>query len=264
MDELLDTLGRHQRNALAETPGPPGTDALDAASREAMLDAVLAHLDPQDESEPPRHESPIPTPPADPTPHVASVVTLDPRTPASHGSANAPPTSADPSSPGRRAVRWLAPLAAAAMLLVWWRVRPNDAPSLDPLPDYALTLRHGGLTTTRSSASSDRLPTFHPKSPVDWVLTPSWSVTDSLAMAIQATSPTQTTVFVDRVDVQISADGAIRLRGRLDQFITLAPGPWTLTLFIASPDQLPAGPQQAKDPSTWRTVTLELMITAAP
>lgn len=270
MDELLQTLGRHQRNALAEGPSEPDIDALDAPSREAMLDAVFDRLDPQDESKPPPQEGSSPSPPAEPAQppaSVAPVVTLERRNSASRGRADVSPESVTPSDTpgsGRRAIRWLAPLAAAAMLLVWWRAQPNDAPSLDPLPDYALTLRHGGLTKTRSNASSGRVPTFHPNSPIDWVLTPSRSVTGSLAVAVLATSPTEPAVFVNHIDAQISADGAIRLRGRLDQFITLAPGSWTLTVFIGPPDRLPTGPEPANDPSTWRTVTLDLMIAPDP
>ncbi|HLT38321.1 MAG TPA: hypothetical protein VK034_18675, partial [Enhygromyxa sp.] len=172
--------------------------------------------------------------------------------------------------PARR--RWLlvgTVVAAAAAAALIWSVIPSggrDRELVASVPPYAFTRLDGGAVATRS----DHDPTtaavpeleLHPSSSIDWVLTPAEPTRDPIGVSLLAESSTDRT-FVPTLDVEVSERGAVRLRGRLDRWITLTPGDWSLRLFVATPDQLPSEADATSERvGAWRSLDVRVTIVA--
>jgi hypothetical protein len=70
-------------------------------------------------------------------------------------------------------------------------------------------------------------------------------------------------MFVPKLDVEVSERGAVRLRGRLDQWITLTPGDWSLRLFVATLDELPTeAAATSEQAGAWRSLDVRVIIVA--
>lgn len=241
-DDLLSMLGRKQRKDL-EDGGEPSSedDALarpfDADTRAAILDEVFARVD----------EAAAAPEPAEPS----RVVQLPPRS--------------------RRALIGI-PLAVAAALALLWGSRPKPSPEPNELvamvPTYTFTKLEGGIATRRSepeptpAAAVPELE-LRASSTIDWVLTPAQPTQGPIGVALLARSDAGATQLVPRVAAEISPQGAVRLRGRLDALLDLAPGGWTLTLLIAAPDRLPTRVDAVDDePAPWRSLAIRVIIVA--
>jgi hypothetical protein len=123
----------------------------------------------------------------------------------------------------------------------------------------------GGIAEQRSDPTG---PTgtvaelkLHPDSAIDWVLTPARPIRDPLGVALLARSDAGELRFVGHLDAEISEQGAVRLQGPLDHYVVLAPGDWTVKLFVATPDELPSDADEASEHTArWRSVALRVII----
>lgn len=236
-DDLLSVLGRKQREDL-EREGEPSSEhdferPFDADERASILDAVFERVDE------------VASAPEQPSPR--NVVPLRTRRGALAGG--------------------LLTLAAAAAV-VWW-VWPAGEPELiAAVPAYTFTELEGGVAEVRSdskTATDVALPELRlrPTSKIEWVLTPAEPIRSSVGVALLARSDAGATRFTPSLAVEVSEDGALRVRGRLDEHVELAPGIWAVTLFIAPPEQLPSDADAAADdPSRWRSLSLRVIIVA--
>lgn len=168
----------------------------------------------------------------------------------------------------RRRGRWFAGLgslaAAAAVLLVV--MRPGSE-VVNDLPEYAL-VRGGGDASSRSGGETpagSRI-SLRSDSAVDLVLAPGLATAGPLVVRLIAVSGDETR-WLDPSSAEVSADGAIRLRGA--RAWGLAPGRWDLTVLIARPERAPADLDAYRrdladaDARGWRRVRLELEVVDA-
>jgi hypothetical protein len=233
-DDLLSVLGRKQREDLDREGEPSSEDDMlvrpfDADERAAILDAVFERVDQ------PALAAEQPGP--------SNVVPFRARRGALVGS--------------------LLTLAAAAAV-VWW-VWPAEPEQIAMVPAYTFSQLDGGVAEVRSDPSSatDTELRLRPNSTIHWVLTPAEPIQGPVGVALLATSDTGSTQFAPHLEVEVSPQGAMRLRGRLDEHVALAPGSWTVTLFIAPPDHLPSSADAARDdPARWRSLSLRVIIVA--
>ncbi len=255
-DELLRGLGRHQREDLERSEvGWDATDELlepfDDETRERMLDAVFERVDaaPEAEAEPVASAEP-PEPPSRPP---APVIELAAR------------------RPGRIGVvgGLLVAAAAAAVLVIWWSrgTTLESDRAVAMLPEYTTSQLRGGAASHRSEPNSklDSV-SLGARDELDWVITPAEPVAGPITLALLAVPEVGQAIFVPEVRAEISGPGAIRLRGRLDGFVDLAPGSWTLTLMIAPPGQLPVSLEQARssEPAAWQRASVRVTIIPDP
>ncbi len=230
-DELLDALGREQRDDL-ERPtqladeGSPAERPFEDSERASIVEAVFDQID----QAAPAHET-------------SDVVELP-----------------------RHRRRWVtiaaAVAAAAAAVLLWTNLRPKGGDAA-AVPPYTITQMWGDVATVRSDAEGDAVLRFFADAEVDWVVTPQRIETRAVALAILADpiDGSQEAVLATPVPAAASTEGALRLRGPLSHFIALTPGRWQLSLYIAPPDQLPASVTAAKAGGAWRVVerTVEIV-----
>lgn len=243
-DDLLRALGREQREDLAEDQAPADPDefewSFDQVERDALLDAVFERVD-ATAAEPPtqaRAEDP------------PNVVRLPAR---------------------RRSVLIGIALAAAAAAALIWSIAPSrrDGELLATVPPYSFTRFEGGIVATRSDpgdAASAAVPELelHASSSIDWVLTPAKPISAPIGVALLAESSVGERKFVPALDVEVSEHGAVRLRGRLDQWITLTAGDWSLRLYIAAPKSLPTeAAAMSGQAGAWRTLDVRVNIVAS-
>lgn len=238
-DDLLRALGQHQQAAL-DRDQPADDDELgrpfQGAEREALLDDLFARLD----AGQPEPETAVASTPAEPEQTADNVVPLAPR----------------------RRGAWAGTLiaAAAAATLVWWVVPGSDGTELD-VPPYSFSRLEGGDVATRSDHTApERELKLRPDSTINWELTPDEPTRSPVGVALRAKAEDGQQLFLPQVDAEISASGAVRLRGRLDRWLTLSPGVWTLTLFVAPAEQLPRDAEQANEPGAWRTLDVRVTI----
>ena len=164
----------------------------------------------------------------------------------------------------RRRSRWpivgaIVALAAAAVL--WLAVRPFG--STPDLPEYRLTRVAGGVAELRGA--DDELPAaveLGPNAVIDWVITPAQRFEASVGAALLATGDGAQPQYVRLPGAQISEQGAVRIQGRLSEYISLSPGDWTLSILIAPPEALPPDVSTARqDPAgRWRVVTIHAAV----
>ncbi len=233
-DELLRALGREQEQDL-ERPSPLPDDGrwseagqpFDGGEREALLDAVLDQVE-TGSSQAPETARPNDTDSSD-------VVELS------------------GASRRHRVALVGGLLALAAALVLWLMVRPGDERSqIARTSAYSITQTRGGITTQR--VDHDPALRFHPDASIDWVLTPDRVVATPAGLAILAEpvdAPGTQVVFSGPVEVEQSEEGAIRLRGTLSNILPLSPGRWRLSLYVAAPQQLPAGADAARTEGPW-------------
>jgi hypothetical protein len=243
-DDLLSALGRHQREDLEREGEPASEDdtlarPFDADERMSLLDAVFERVEPVA------------------TGHAES------------GSEQPGPSNVVPLRARRGAlVGSLLTLAAAAAMMVWWAWPGSEPEQLAMVPAYTFTKLGGGVAEVRSDpnpaidAAQPELR-LRPNSTIDWQLTPAQPIHGPIGVALLAGSDTGSTQFVPHLAVEVSEQGAVRLRGRLDEHVALGPGIWTITLFIAAPEQLPSSREAAEDDTArWRSLSLRATIVA--
>ena len=253
-DELLDALGRRQREAPVseDTAGDEGApaeaallDPFEGDERAALLDAVFAEVDdraePSDQpSDQPREEAAESGSSAEPA--AAPVVDLASR---------------------RRLLRPAvgAVVAIAAALLLWLGVFRPPAPGSDGHPVYAATRLDGAVATMRSGDS--KVPTaleLAPDGSIDWVFTPEAPVRRAVAVALVAV-PEHGEAVVARPTAETSDEGVVRVSGRLADVLPLPAGTWTVHVLLGEPSALPAASPTDLD-GDWSRVTLEVKITS--
>jgi len=263
-DEILTALGqvvRAQRDRVRDPSAANDDEAarvllrpLDADEHALLLERVMNGL--AAASEPNTSttaESPTPAP----------TTAAEPATPLSLVANREPASSAQviPLAPRRRA--WLAgigSLAAAAVLLVWIS-RGDDVAGL---PEYML-VRGGGDAVSRSGdAPTGPHITLRTDSAVDLVLAPQATTNGQVAVRLIATRGDEA-IWLDPASAEVSADGAIRLRGARAWGLTA--GYWAVTVLITRANQAPAdleayrrGPARTSD---WQRVPLELEVVDA-
>lgn len=244
-DDLLSTFGRKQREDLDDggEASSAEDDALsrpfDADERASILDAVFDRVD-----QPATVVAPISSP------APSNVIELAPR---------------------RRGalIGSLLAVAAAATLVWWgWPEGGSERQLVASVPAYTFTELGGGIAQKRSepnAAIDSAMPELELRadSNIDWVLTPAKPTPDPIGVALLARSDAGATQFVPQLDVVVSPQGAVRLRGPLDRHIALARGQWTLTLFIAGPDELPRDADVASEGAgPWQNLALRVIIVA--
>lgn len=248
-DDLLSAFGRKQRADLddgGETSSAEEdelTRPFDEDERASILDALFDRVD--------------------------EVVTASPSPSNADASPGPGPSNVVELVPRRRGALIGSLLAvAAAATLVWWGWPETGAERelVASVPDYTFTQLGGGIAEKRSApngAVDGEMPELklRANSSIDWVLTPAKPTGDPIGVALLARSDAGEMRFVERLDVDVSPRGAVRLRGSLDEHVRLAVGTWTLTLFIAAPERLPADAEEASDgASPWRNLALRVII----
>lgn len=238
-EELLRRLGRRQRDDLEAEPELGLPRPFEGRERELLLDEVFARLEGEGEGE---GETEVETgTETESEPEVANTVELR--------------------RPSRGAVVVFASLLAAASVLLWWGVAGREpAPQLAQLPSYEITRLQGGVASSRAEAPKGELPTLRADSAIDWVFTPAQAIRSPLAVAMGARSVSGGEAFAPRVDAEISAEGAVRLRGDLDAYLELEAGQWTLFVFVAPPDRLPSALVSGDDTQAWQTIAVDVKI----
>lgn len=253
-DDLLSLLGRKQRDDLDEpldgaSEQDPLTRPFDDDERAAILDALFERVEEQtSEGAAERDESATRNQPvarAEPAP--SNVVSLASRS-------------------RRVLVGSVLALAAAAAVVVWFvpRSEPN---TVAMVPDYAFTKLGGGVAVQRSDDNplAAELPelTLRLDSTIDWVLTPAQPTQAPVGVALLARSDAGARVFVPRLAAERSAQGAVRVRGRIGELVELELGSWTLELLVAAPEQLPTNADAAAETEApWRRLSLRVIIVA--
>jgi hypothetical protein len=255
-DDLLSAFGRKQREDLdhldrldhgveSALPEDELSRPFDEDERASILDAVFDRVEEVATVSPSPEVAPIGSGPA-----PSNVIELAPR---------------------RRGalIGSLLAVAAAATLVWWgWPESGSERQLVASVPAYAFTQLGGGIAEKRSApdASSDAaVPELKLRadSNIDWVLTPAKPTSDPIGVALLARSDAGPTQFVAQLEVTVSEQGAVRLRGPLDQHVALAEGQWTLTLFIAGPEELPRDAGIASEGAgPWQNLTLRVIIVA--
>jgi hypothetical protein len=236
-DELLRGLGRHQREDLdrSDEPWDELSEPFDDVTREQLLDAVFERVDAEAEQ-----------PASEPERAHGTVIDLASR---------------------RRGVVFglLVAAAAAVMLGIWWSraPAPDSSRTIAMLPEYETSELRGGAASHRSAPDSEiESVTMGARDQLEWVVTPVEPVSGPIGIALLAEPELGQPILVSELHAEITGPGAVRLLGPLDDFVELAPGTWTLTLFIAPPDQLPSGLEQARtsEGGSWQRVSVRVTI----
>lgn len=254
-DDLLRALGRHQREDLdapeeplaADDPWHDAARPLDEAEQGRMLAAVLAAVDEAG----PVAEAPEPA-------GVSEPASASPPTPA-------PVLDLEHARQRRRtAVALVMGLAAVVALVIFGmrELRREPGPEMARLPEYATSQLRGGAAVVRGDApSSDAVLELAASDEIDWVVTPAEPVREPLELALLAEPAGGEAILVPRVDAVTTEAGVVRLRGRLDRFVALAPGSWTLTLLVGGRGELPRELEQARDGEPhWRRATIRVTV----
>lgn len=126
---------------------------------------------------------------------------------------------------------------AAAVLL--WQTPPELAPRGDRIA-YALTVRNETVKTTRSSDAAETVAKYRGDSQIDWVLSPATPQRAAIELRVEAMAADgEVTVLMPATTR--SQEGALRLRGTFGELLPLAPGAWTLRLFVGTKEALARG-----------------------
>ncbi|MFT3768588.1 MAG: hypothetical protein QM820_24340 [Minicystis sp.] len=150
--------------------------------------------------------------------------------------------SLDPSSK-RRLLRWLVPVstavavAAAVALMV---IRKPDAGLA--LPGYELTFAGGEATSRGEPAAA--IPVVEPGSRFTLTLRPATAVAGPIGARVFLVQG-EAAEAID-AEVKVSADGAVRVVGRLGGAIHARPGDAEIVAVVARPEALPSGPIDAR------------------
>ena len=218
-DELLSALARAQREVLDDDAGPSLEDdelsrPFDQDERASILGAAFERIE-----------------------------------------AGASPSNVVELAPRRRGAFIGSLLAvAAAATLVWWSWPPPEHELVASVPSYSFTQLSGGIAQQRSEplAVEATMPELELRanSNIDWVLTPATPTRDPIAVALLARSDAREMIFVPSLEVQVSEQGAVRLRGPLDRHVALSAGGWTLTLFIRA----------SESAGRWQSLALRVII----
>ena len=189
------------------------------------------------------------------------------RAESSSSSTSSSSSSSSSSSPTRSRAGWIGGvgvLAAAAAVLLW--VRPfagdggGDAVVDEAMPGYSLVVRNRAVMEKRSApeataGAEQGDARYHPSSRIHWVLTPERGVAGEVSVAVLARSDEGSArlLTIDPAALERSPEGAVTLRGRLDELLPLAPGRWTLSVIVgataAMPDAVPAAEALVNDRS---------------
>jgi hypothetical protein len=166
-------------------------------------------------------------------------------------------TAARSSSRGRVAAIAGGVLAIAAALVLWIALPRGVDPQL---PYYALTELRGGASTMRSDPSAlDRVLELRAGEPISLTITPERATSEPLVVDVIAEAEGRPASMA-RVPAQVSSNGAVRIRGALDEWLTLAPGDWDITVVVAPADRAPADAQAALADEGSRRVTFRVAI----
>ena len=154
--------------------------------------------------------------------------------------------------------------AVAAALAVVVSVQQPSAPGSPALPDYVATEFGGGTTGVRSGAGAlGNAVTVAPDDAISWVFTPRSPVHDDLAIAWRAWPADPATVEAPSTlrrfhNIEVSPDGAVRIRGRMDEVLNVGEGVWNVEFLIGRSVDLPSEvPTPDHDgPRPWQSLTL--------
>jgi hypothetical protein len=156
-------------------------------------------------------------------------------------------------------------LAAAAALVLWFVMQPpSPAPGSEvaSLPKYAFTELRGGIAKTRSGDETPAEVQLRADETIDWVVTPAAPVRSEVELALLAEPDEGEARLVPLPDVRVSKSGAVRIEGRLSDFVELTPGGWTLSVLITAPGELPETVEEARGApeGRWRVARARAII----
>lgn len=135
-------------------------------------------------------------------------------------------------------------VAVAAALVLWLRARP-DAGDLgvegEPLPPFTMIIRNDTVTELRGAddATLEGPAPYRPDSRVHWSFQPDAPISGALELAAVVHGDDLSCLARPTV-ARASADGALELRGTVDETLGLGPGRWTLDVIVARAGSLPA------------------------
>ncbi|WAS89596.1 hypothetical protein [Nannocystis punicea] len=170
----------------------------------------------------------------------ADVAASQPRAPGSGvapAEASAPgPVTVLPLAGRRRAITLAGIVLAVAAAALLWRFTAGVPQA--PLTGYTVTVRNQTLQELRGDEPSADLARYRPDSEIDWVLSPEQTTAAAVDLRVLARAPDgRTQLFAP--PFTRSAAGALRIRGRLDAALPLAPGRWRLSLLVSPAGQAP-------------------------
>ncbi|MCP3137817.1 hypothetical protein [Pyxidicoccus xibeiensis] len=168
----------------------------------------------------------------------------------------------------RRGLRRLAPAvaamaAAAALLFV---LLPRETP---PLPGYSLSV--SSEQAVRAGAPAQDVPRLGPGSRLDVLLRPEETVEGAVEVRAFLLRPGEVRAWTP--PLERSAEGAVRIRGPVEELLSVPPGEWTLAIAVGRPGTLPEAPEEllagveegrAPQEGPWKLLTQKLLLVDRP
>lgn len=125
-------------------------------------------------------------------------------------------------------------LAVAAALILWIAIPP---PARGALVAYDFTVRSQSVQVQRTTDGTE-VHRYRPESSIDIAITPERAVTEAIELRILARDE-QGQESLLAPPVTRSPEGALRVSGRLEAVLPLAPGRWRLRLILSLPGTAP-------------------------
>jgi len=251
-DPLLQALGELERDHARDHPGA-WDDVLIGRRSAAEVAASPAHNEAEEQAAlASLFTGPIP---------AAEVDGLIERTLASWG----PALPASPTPPVvvplfRRRSTWTAVvvvLAVAAAILLWlpglWV--PGQPQPGDMLVAYTVVERSQGLQATRTDNVPPTVHRYQSSSTIHLVISPEHGVTEATELRVLARDHDGHETLFEPVATR-SAEGTIRILGRLDTVLPLGPGRWRLSFVVSRPGASPRDAAAVTDALAAGTATM--------
>lgn len=132
-------------------------------------------------------------------------------------------------------------LAAAAAVMLWVRSGdPGAATTTTPLvvelPEYGFVARNQTVQSERGEPD-EGIARYRAESEIDWVIAPEGPITAATGVVILVEGTGAEKVV--RPAAERSEEGALRIRGRVDEVLGLAAGRYTLRFLIGPAEGLP-------------------------
>jgi hypothetical protein len=158
-----------------------------------------------------------------------------------------------------------AAVAAAAAVAVFVLVPSNQGP---PVPGYSLSL--AGIQELRSEGTEAEVARLEPGSQLVLLLRPEETVggpVEVRAFLFQGGEGRAWSPPMER-----SEDGAVRIRGRVEELLQVPPGEWTLAVAVGRPGAVPTEPGDVAPfvrgsgpgPTKWRLLTRRFQLLPRP
>jgi hypothetical protein len=159
-----------------------------------------------------------------------------------------------------------AAVAAAAAVAAFVLLPAQKGP---PLPGYSLSL--AGIQELRSDGAEAEVARLEPGSQLVLVLRPEQAVGGRVEVRAFLFRDGEGRAWTPPMEV--SEDGAVRIRGRVEELLPLSPGEWTLAVAVGRPGEVPDEPREVEPfvrgagtpaPTKWRLITRGFQLLGRP